>query len=178
MAGLIEVVVGVIGRPNGIRGDVTIDVRTDEPERRFVVGAALRAEGTRRLLTVTSTRWHSGRLIASFAELPDRNAVEDARGLVLVADVPDDETPTGPDEYYDRQLVGLAVVRADGTPAGRITSVLHGAAQDLLVVDTESGERLIPFVSELVPTVDLASGSVTLADVGGLLDDEDAGVTR
>ena len=75
----VEVVVGVVGRAHGIRGDVAIAVRTDEPERRFVPGARLRVEGSTRVLTVESVRDHSGRLLVCFEELPDRTAAESAR---------------------------------------------------------------------------------------------------
>lgn len=103
----VEVVVGAIGKAHGIRGDVIIDVRTDEPERRFVDGAQLRVEGTSRTLRLSHSSWHSGKLLAHFDQIADRNAAEAARGWVLVCDVDVDEMPSDEDEYYDRQLVGL-----------------------------------------------------------------------
>lgn len=178
MAEQVEVVVGSIGRAHGIRGDVAIELRTDEPERRFAPGQVLRVEGTRRTLTIESARWHSSRLLVHFKELADRTAVEQARGSVLMVDVDPDEVPEDEDEYYDRQLVGLMAVRADGSEAGRISQVVHLPAQDLLAIQTEAGERLVPFVSELVPGVDLAAGTVQLADLPGLLDDEGAEVAE
>lgn len=168
----IEVAVGALARPHGIRGDVTIDVRTDEPERRFTPGARLRVEGTQRVLTVVGARWHSGRLLAQFEELADRTAVEGARGLVLVTDVPVDELPSDEGEYYDRQLIGLAVVTTDGRAVGRVLDVLHPGPQDLLEVETTGGPRLVPFVEALVPEVDLDAGRVVVVDVPGLLTDE------
>ena len=170
----IEVVVGALGRAHGIRGDVTIDVRTDEPERRFAPGTRLRVEGTRRVLTVESIRWHSGRLLATFEELADRTAVEGARGLVLVTDVGVDEVPEEDGEYYDRQLVGLAVVTTEGAEVGRVVGVLHPGPQDLLEISTPAGPRLVPFVEALVPEVDLAAGRVVVTDLPGLLTDEPA----
>ncbi|MDN5563970.1 MAG: ribosome maturation factor RimM [Luteococcus sp.] len=178
MAASVEVVVGSIGRAHGIRGDVAIDVRTDEPERRFAPGAVLRIEGTQRCLTVESPRWHSGRFLVHFAELSDRTAVEQARGQVLVVDVDPDELPEEEDEYYDRQLLGLMALRADGSEAGPVVEVVHLPAQDMLCIRTEAGERLVPFVSELVPRVDLAAGTVSLADLPGLLDDDEAEVAE
>ena len=172
MADTVEVVVGVIGRAHGVRGDVTIDVRTDEPERRFAVGAVLRAEDGRRTFTVTSAREHSGRLLVHFAQLPDRTVAEAARGVVLVTDVDADERPEDEDEFYDRQLIGLAVLAADGSAVGTVTDVLHLPLQDTLEVETPDGVRLVPFVTEVVPRVDLAAGELQLADVPGLLTDE------
>lgn len=169
----VEVVVGVVGRAHGIRGDVAVVVRTDEPERRFVPGARLRVEGTARVLTVDSARDHSGRLLVRFEELDDRTAAEGAHGLVLVTDVVAAELPSDEGEYYDRQLVGLDVVTGDGTAVGRVLAVLHPAGQDLLEISTASGPRLIPFVEALVPEVDLAAGRLVVADLPGLLTDDD-----
>ena len=169
----VEVVVGVVGRAHGIRGDVAITVRTDEPERRFVPGARLRVEGSARVLTVESARDHSGRLLVVFEELPDRTAAEQARGLVLVTDVAVDERPSDDGEYFDRQLVGLEVVTADGSSVGRVRAVLHPGGQDLLEIGTASGPRLVPFVEALVPEVDLAGGRLVVADVPGLLTDDE-----
>jgi 16S rRNA processing protein RimM len=168
----VEVVVGVLGRAHGIRGDVEVRVRTDEPERRFAPGARLRVEGTARSLTVATARDHSGRLLVRFEELVDRTAAEGARGLVLVTDVAEDELPTDEGEYYDRQLVGLEAVTTDGTPVGRVVAVLHPGPQDLLEISTPGGPRLVPFVEVLVPEVDLAAGRLVVADVPGLLADE------
>jgi len=169
MAKTVEVVVGIIGRAHGIRGDVTIDVRTDEPERRFAVGETLRSEDGRRTFTVTASRDHSGRLLVHFAQLLDRTLAEAARGTVLVADVDPDERPEDDEEFYDRQLIGLEVLAADGSRVGTVTDVLHLPLQDTLEVETDDGTRLVPFVTEIVPRVDLAAGALHLADVPGLL---------
>ena len=176
MSELVEVIVGAIGRAHGIRGDVNIDVRTDEPERRFAAGAVLRVEGARQQLTVERAVWHSGRLLVHFAGMDDRNAAEAARGQVLVVDVPVDEVPEEEDEYYDRQLVGLGAVLGDGTRVGRVVEVVHLPEQDLLAIDVDGEERLVPFVKEIVPRVSLREGIVELADVPGLLSDEGAEV--
>jgi 16S rRNA processing protein RimM len=172
----IEVVVGRIGKPHGLRGEVTLDVRTDEPERRFAPGTTLRAQppagADRRpaTLTVARARWHQSTLLVTFEELADRNAAEAARGTLLHAMIGLDETPEDPDEYYDHQLVGLSVVDLDGTPLGEVTALVHGAAQDLLTVRTPDGrDALVPFVTALVPEVDLAAGRVVVADRPGLV---------
>jgi 16S rRNA processing protein RimM len=172
----IEVVVGRIGKPHGVRGELTIDVRTDEPERRFAVGTTLRAQppsgSASRLvaLTVARIRWHQQVLLAGFEEIGDRTAAEAVRGTVLLATVPAQERPEDPEEYYDHQLVGLVAYDEDGTRLGELTAVTHGAAQDLLTVRTPDGrDALVPFVAALVPTVDLDAGSVVIADRPGLV---------
>lgn len=168
--------VGRIGKPHGIRGEVTLDVRTDEPERRFAPGTTFRAEppaGADRRptsLTVARARWHQSTLLVTFEELEDRNAAEAVRGTVLHATIGHDEVPDDPEEYYDHQLVGLAVVDLDGTALGEVRAVVHGSAQDLLTVRTADGrDALVPFVSALVPEVDLAAGRLVVADRPGLV---------
>jgi 16S rRNA processing protein RimM len=169
---LTEVIVGVIGRAHGIRGEVVIDARTDEPDRRFAVGQILRAEDTTRTFRVVSSRLHSGRWLLGFAELGDRTAAEQARGIRLVTDVDPAERPADPEEYFDRQLVGLTVLAADGSVVGRVAGVLHHHEQDLLEVQGDNARHLIPFVQAIVPEVDLAAATLTLADVPGLLSEQ------
>ncbi|SDR98768.1 ribosome maturation factor RimM [Microlunatus soli] len=167
---LIEITVGAIGRAHGVRGEVAVILRTDEPERRLAPGQVLRGDngGT---FTVVRTREHQGRWLVTFTELGDRTAAEAARGVQLVADVPPDERPGDDEEYYDRQLVGLTAI-VDGESYGSVRAVLHLPAQDLLEIATADGVRLVPFVSELVPEVDLENSRLVINPVAGLLDDE------
>lgn len=172
MGETVDVLVGTIGRAHGLRGEVSVHVHTDEPERRFTPGASLRVGDRPR--TVASARWHSGTLLLGLEGVTDRTAAEALRGRELWADVPADEAPADEGEYWDRQLVGLEVQDAAGAVAGTIGEVLHLPAHDVLVVRTSGGDRLVPFVSEVVPVVDLEAGHVRVADIGGLLSDEDA----
>ena len=172
----IEVLVGRIGKPHGIRGELTLDLRTDEPERRFAPGAVLRAEppagsaSRLRSVTVRSARWHQSTLLVAFEEVGNRTAAEAARGLLLHATVPADASPDDPDEYYDHQLVGLAAYDVSGAALGEVTGLVHGGAQDLLTVRTPDGrDALVPFVKALVPEVDLAGRRVVIADRPGLV---------
>lgn len=162
---------GVIGRPHGVRGNVSVQPRTDEVERRFAIGSRLRSEDGRRVLTVSECRFQQGRLWVGFGEIADRTQAEAARGLVLVTDVSADEQPSEDGEFYDRQLVGLTAELADGTKIGTVRAVLHLPTQDTLEISTDAGPRLVPFVTELVPVVDLGAGTLTVSAVPGLLDD-------
>jgi len=171
----LEVVVGRIGKPHGIRGEVTVDVRSDEPDRRYADGTVLAAQPPKGSafahpsLTVDRTRWHQGTLLVTFAEFADRNAAEAARGVVLVAEVDDDERPDDPDEFYDHQMIGVAAYDQEGTHVGEVTGIAHGA-QDLLQIRTIDGrEVLVPFVTALVPEVDLDARRLTIADRPGLI---------
>jgi 16S rRNA processing protein RimM len=172
---LDTVVVGRIGRPHGVRGEVTVEVRTDDPDSRFVPGAVLATDpADRGPLTVTGVHWHGTVLLLRLARpdgtpIADREAAESVRNtelLVDVADLPDLDD----DSFYDHQLVGLAARTTDGSPIGDVTAVRH-EAQDLLVVARpQGGEVLIPFVTAIVPTVDLAGGFLVVDPPEGLLE--------
>jgi 16S rRNA processing protein RimM len=172
---LIEVVVGRVGKPHGLRGEVTVDVRTDEPELRFVEGATFHGSAESgyaarsSTLTVATTRWHQGVLLVRFEQAPDRTAAEALRGRVLHAFLPADASPEDPDEFYAHQLVGLAAHDVDGRHLGEVTALVPGA-QDLLTIRTPDGrDALVPFVSALVPEVDVAGGRIVVADRPGLV---------
>ncbi len=167
----VETIVGVIGRPHGVRGEVVIELRTDEPERRFAPGHVLTEEGGGRRFTVSSVRDQSSHLLVKFAELDDLAAADAVRGTVLTSTIELDERPVEPDAFYDRQLIGLRVTTLAGVQVGEVRSVLHLPAQDVLEVETASGPRLVPFVAALVPEVDLEAGCLTVVDIAGLLDD-------
>lgn len=167
----MRVVIGRIGKAHGIRGDVTVEVRTDEPERRFAVGTTLLSTHATPLV-VADARDHSGRLLLRFEGINDRTAAEALRGTVLEADIDPSEMPEDEDEYYDRQLIGLAAVRVDGEQLGIVSDVIHLPGHDLLAVTSETrGEVMVPFVHEIVTEVDVLGGRVTIDPPGGLFED-------
>jgi len=174
----MQLVVGRITRPHGVRGELVVDVRTDDPELRLAAGAVLATDpAAAGPLTVAHTRWHSGRLLAQFEGFEDRSEADQLRGVMLLVDSAELEDLADPDEFRDHQLIGLAVKTLAGDHVGEVTDVLH-YGQDLLVV-TGSGERagaeiMIPFVSAIVPEVDLAAGELRVSPPPGLLDPQDA----
>ncbi|WP_427891247.1 ribosome maturation factor RimM [Kribbella sp. GL6] len=172
------VTVGRIGRAHGIKGEVGVDVRTDEPERRFADGAVVVTDAkVSRTLTVAASRWHSGRLLVKFAEVPDRTAAEQLRNLFVQSEVDGDERPEDPEEYYDRDLVGLAVRTTDGAGVGEVVDIVHLPAQDLLEIRRTAGNVvMVPLVEELVPEINVDKRYVVVADRPGLLDPEGAEV--
>jgi 16S rRNA processing protein RimM len=169
-------VVGRVGRAHGLRGEVLVDVRTDEPELRLAPGAVLATDpGAAGPLTVAAGRVHSGRLLLHFSGVSDRTAAEALRGVLLLADVDPDALPDDDDEWYDHQLVGLDVVALDGSAVGEVREVLHLPGHDVLAVTRADGsEALIPFVSEIVPEVDVAANRLVVNPPPGLLADEPA----
>ncbi|MFD8756663.1 ribosome maturation factor RimM [Kitasatospora sp. NPDC059577] len=168
----MQLVVGRIGRAHGIRGDVSVEVRTDEPELRLGPGAVLLTDpASAGPLTIESGRVHSGRLLLRFAGVKDRNAAEALRGTMLIAEVDPEERPDDPEEFYDHQLIGLDVVLLDGTPVGELTEVVHLPYHDLLMVKKADGtEVLVPFVSQIVPTIDLENQRAVITPPAGLID--------
>ena len=166
----VEYVVARIGRPHGVRGEVTVEVRTDAPDDRFVPGTVLRTEpATAGPLTVESARWHSGTLLVTFVEVTGRDAVDALRNTLLLVDAATVDDDDEDDAWYPHQLVGLAAVTVDGTALGVVKDLRTGLAQDLLVVTgTDGREVLVPFVSRLVPTVDVPGGRLVLDPPGGL----------
>jgi 16S rRNA processing protein RimM len=161
----VEVVVGRVAKAHGLRGDVLVDIRTDEPERRFEPGAVLQSPSGP--LTLRSARWHGRRLLATFAEVTDRTAAEALRGQQLLVQVDADQNPDDPDEYYDHQLVGLHAVDPAGQVLGEVVEMLHLPAQELVAIRSPSGqELLVPFVRDLVADVDVAAGRLRLTPAG------------
>ena len=167
----MQLVVGRIAKAHGIAGEVAVDVRTDDPDHRYVPGASLDTDPPERgPLTLTAARWHSGRLLVRFDGVNDRNAAEALQGTLLVAD--SETSRAGEDEdFWDHDLIGLTVVDTAGSVVGTVTDVLHPPGPSVLAVDRgEAGEALVPFVSELVPTIDLSARRLTIDPPEGLLD--------
>jgi 16S rRNA processing protein RimM len=174
----MQLVVGRISRPHGVRGELAVEVRTDDPELRLATGAVLATDPAGAgPLTIASTRWHQGRLLVQFEGLDDRNDADQLRGVLLVIDSAELEDVADPDEFRDHQLIGLAVLTMDGEQVGEVTDVLH-YGQDLLVVAGHGAragtEIMIPFVSAIVPEVDVAARQLRIDPPPGLVDPHDA----
>jgi 16S rRNA processing protein RimM len=168
----VQLVIGRIVRAHGIRGEVVVDVTTDEPDDRYVEGAVLATDpADRGPLTIEAARPHQGRLIVGFAGVLDRDGAESLRGVRLCVESADLPPPADPDEYHDFQLVGLRAVDLAGDDLGEVTGVRHGPGAELLVLRRPAGgTALVPFVKAIVPAVDLAGGRVVLSPPEGLLD--------
>ena len=163
-------VVARIGRPHGVNGEATIEVRTDSPEERFAIGSVLQTEpkyfGP---LTVESTRDHNGTLLLKFKEASDRTAVEKLRNVLLYADVDIDEQ-SQEDEFHLQQLLSCKAYFENGDLVGPVVDVVKLPSQDLLAIEFEGREVLVPFVKELVPTVNISERKVIIANKEGLFD--------
>ncbi|MET8114134.1 ribosome maturation factor RimM [Streptomyces prasinus] len=169
----MQLVVARIGRAHGIKGEVTVEVRTDEPELRLGPGAVLATDpASAGPLTIETGRVHSGRLLLRFEGVRDRTGAEALRNTLLIAEIDPDERPEEDDEYYDHQLIDLDVVTRDGQPVGRITEIAHLPTQDLFVVERPDGaEVLVPFVEQIVTEIDLGEQRAVIDPPPGLIDD-------
>ncbi|MBT2509635.1 ribosome maturation factor RimM [Streptomyces sp. ISL-98] len=174
----MQLVVARIGRAHGIKGEVTVEVRTDEPELRLGPGAVLATDpASAGPLTIETGRVHSGRLLLRFEGVKDRTAAEALRNTLLIAEVDPQDTPEDPEEFYDHQLMDLDVVLADGTEIGRIAEITHLPSQDLFIVKRPDGsEVMIPFVEEIVAEIDLEEQRAVITPPPGLIDDSEAEV--
>lgn len=172
----MQLVVARIGRAHGIKGEVTVEVRTDEPELRLGPGAVLATEpASTGPLTIETGRVHSGRLLLRFEGVRDRTAAEALRNTLLISEVDPEELPEDPEEFYDHQLMDLDVVLADGTEIGRITEITHLPSQDLFIVERPDGtEVMIPFVEEIVSEIDLEEQRAVITPPPGLIDESEA----
>ena len=166
-----------IGKPHGIRGEVTVEVFTDSPETRFSVGSVLAlrlpsdTNAADKQLTVEKARWNKKILLLKFEEFSDRNTAEVFRDAMLYA--PTEHLPDDNDEWYADDLIGLAVYVGSIKAAkiGDVTGLITGTAQDLLQVRLVDGrEVLIPFVEEIVPEINEEKGIVVITPPPGLLE--------
>jgi 16S rRNA processing protein RimM len=170
--------VGRLVKAHGLKGAFKLELYTDDPEGRFVPGNTFTLQVPEsspwhgRPLTVREFRWMNSHPVAFFEGVDDRNAAEELVKAILWIDQDTADAPAEDDAWYDHQLVGLDVVR-DGETVGRVVRVDHFPAQDLLIVrpSGEDREVLVPFVSAIVPEVDIAGGRVVVTPPAGLFED-------
>ncbi|GAB3298714.1 ribosome maturation factor RimM [Epidermidibacterium keratini] len=167
----MELVIGRIGKAHGIRGELTVGMRTDEPEERFAPGTQIATDPAENgPLTVESVRFVGGKAVVAFEEVADRNAAEALRGTMLVIDTADLPEIDDEDEFYDHELVGMNVTLLDGSTLGTVTDVVHGPGADTLAIEYGDRELLVPFVRAIVPTIDRARRTMVIVPPDGLLE--------
>lgn len=146
---------------------MTVEVRTDDPDERFVDGAVFGTEPDIGSLTLTRARWHRDRLLLTFEEVTDRTRAEEIRNTLITVDAESDDVD---DAWYIEDLIGAQVIHG-AEVVGTVAGVSPGAAQDLITVRLNNGsEALIPFVEEIVPVVDLDNQRIEIDPPAGLLD--------
>lgn len=165
-----------LGKPHGIRGEVTVQIFTDSPDTRFARGNVLSVQRPDTLdlpfddLTVEKARWNKNILLLKFEEFSDRNTAEALRNAELFATV---ETLNEEEGWYSNDLIGLAIHRGslESDQIAEVTNLIPGATQDLLEIRmTDGREVLIPLVKEIVPEVSVERGAVIITPPPGLLE--------
>ena len=169
--------VGRLVKAHGLKGALKVELYTDDPAGRFVPGAEFTLQVPEsspwhgKTVTVRDYRVMNGNSVVFLEGVEDRTAAEGLVRAILwidiereVAEAPED------DAWYDHQLVGLDVVRDDAV-IGRVVRVDHLPAQDLLIVRSGDAEVMVPFVSAIVPTVDIAAGRMIVTPPPGLFEE-------
>ena len=165
------VTVGRIGRPHGLRGDVTVNPETDFVEERFEVGATLWVRSARgdEALTIGAFRLQGGRPVVGFEGFARIEDVERLAGLELR--VPEAALqPLGEHQYYRHQLVGCVVETTGGARVGEVERVDGGISGSLLVVGGARGEILVPFTQAICVDIDVAAKRIRIEPPEGLLE--------
>ena len=167
----MQLQVARIGKPHGIRGEVTVQVLTDAPGDRFVPGTQFIVEpASAGPLTVISARWNKDILLLAFEEIETRNEAETVRGAKLFIETEDIGADDDDEGWYEHELVGLDV-RVGGNVVGKVSALHTLPVQDLLVVTTDDGkEVLIPFVEQIVPEVNVGEKYVLVTPPPGLFE--------
>lgn len=121
-------------------------------------------------LTVTELRWYNQSPVIFFEGITDRSGAESLIKAILLVTQDEAELPAEPDAWYDHQLVGLKVLR-EGVQVGVVARVEHFPAQDLLVIDANGKDVMVPFVKAIVPSVNIAAGTLDVTPPTGLFEE-------
>ena len=168
--------VGRLTKAHGLKGAIKLELFTDDPGRRFVPGTVFTLQVPSdspwhgKTLELAELRWYNAHPVGFFVGVPDRSTAETLIKAILWIDQ-DLSEETGEDNaWYDHQLVGLDGIR-DGIKVGTVARLEHMPAQDLLIVSTATGDVMVPFVSAIVPSVDIEARTVTVTPPGGLFEE-------
>ncbi len=167
----MRLAVARIGRPHGIKGEVTVETLTDRPQERFLEGVTLECDSAlHKSLEISRVRVHQGIWMLTFAQVSDRSEAERLRNSRLYAEVDVDEVDSDEESHHVEQLKGLKVESTSGQEIGLVIEVENLPGQDLLKVETAKGERLIPMVQQFIEEIDLERGRIVVNVPEGLVD--------
>jgi 16S rRNA processing protein RimM len=168
--------VGRLLKAHGLKGAIKLELYTDSPELRFAPGSKLELQVPEeskwfgKSLTVSELRLYNNMPVVFFEGIDDRTEAETLIKAILLVDAPVEELPAEPDAWYDHQLAGLKVFR-EGREIGTLVRVEHLPAQDLLVIQSDRKELLLPFIKAFVPVVDVKAGKIEITPPGGLFEE-------
>jgi len=168
--------VGRLTKAHGLKGAIKVELYTDAPEKRFIPGAVFSlqvptsSDWHGKKLELSELKWYNAQPVAFFKDVNDRSAAETLIKAILWIDQDLTLESDEEDAWFDHQLVGLSVLR-DGTKVGVISKIDHFPAQDLITVETASGDVLVPFVKAIVASVDIEAGTMTVTPPLGLFEE-------
>jgi len=168
--------VGRLLKAHGLKGAIKVEMYTDDPASRFTPGSVFTLQvpdespWVGKNLTLKELKWYNDSPVAFFEGIDDRNDAESLIKAILWVDDDVDSRPVEDDAWYDHQLIGLTV-RRDGVAVGTIARVDHFPSQDLLIVTTDNGDVMVPFVKAIVSNVDVAADTVDVTPPFGLFEE-------
>ncbi|WP_199280352.1 ribosome maturation factor RimM [Salinibacterium sp. CAN_S4] len=167
---------GRLTKAHGLKGAIKVELYTDAPERRFVPGAVFSlqvpssSDWHGKTLELIELKFYNAQPVAFFKGILDRSTAETLIKAILWIEHDPAEKSDEEDAWFDHQLIGLSVMR-DGVKVGTISQIDHFPAQDLITVDTETGDVLVPFVKAIVAAVDIEAGTMTVTPPLGLFEE-------
>ena len=171
-----ELRVGRLTKAHGLKGAIKVELYTDAPERRFVPGAVFSlqvpssSDWHGKTLELIELKFYNAQPVAFFKDILDRSTAETLIKAILWIEHDPAEKSDEEDAWFDHQLIGLMVIR-DGVKVGKISQIDHFPAQDLITVDTATGDVLVPFVKAIVASVDIDAGTMTVTPPLGLFEE-------
>jgi 16S rRNA processing protein RimM len=167
--------VGRLVKAHGLKGALKLELYTDSPDQRFRAGQELElqvpetSEWFGKTVKVAELRFYNQAPVLFLEGVQDRSQAETLVKAILLIETDLEQLPEDPEAWYDHQLVGLNALVGEEV-VGKVTRVDHLPAQDLLAIETSNGEVLVPFVKQIVPSVDIKKGQVVLTPPTGLFE--------
>jgi len=162
--------IGIITKPQGIRGELRVLPTTDDPTRfELLIGEEilLRTNNIERPYKLLQARGHKNLILIKLDGISDRNTAETLIGAVIT--IPDElALPLDDGEYFVRDLIGLNVETEAGEYLGIIGKVLHTGANDVYVIETEEDSFMIPAIKKVVLNVSIPDKKMTIRLLDGL----------
>jgi 16S rRNA processing protein RimM len=167
--------VGRLVKAHGLKGALKLELYTDSPDQRFRAGQELElqvpetSEWFGKTVKVAELRFYNQSPVLFLEGIQDRSQAETLVKAILLIETDLEQLPEDPEAWYDHQLVGLTALVGEEV-VGKVIRVDHLPAQDLLAIETSNGEVLVPFVKQIVPSVDIQRGQIVLTPPAGLFE--------
>jgi 16S rRNA processing protein RimM len=165
---ILRIKIGKLVNFHGVRGEVKILSDSDFLEERFSAGNTVEVAGD--VLTIESYRTHKNFHMLKFEGVSNMNDILHLKGADVFIEENNEDIVLDENEYHVSDIVGLTVINLDdNTELGKISEVMFTGANDVWVIEGER-EYLIPYIEQVVKTVDIERGIVEITPLEGLLD--------